>query len=100
VHRVDEEDPRRIAGAKAKEIASLSWEQLDSYGKRAEEVLTPTGRRLRVTSIAFWDMEPWASVMYVIVRVYPRHGWRRPWGYAAVERRGEAGDPVPERPTP
>jgi hypothetical protein len=70
------EDPRRIAQAKAKEIASLSWEELDAYGKREEVVLSPTGRRLRVKSVAFWDMEEWASGIYVIVKVYPTRGWR------------------------
>jgi hypothetical protein len=96
--RVYEEDPRRIAQAKAKEIASLSWEELDAYGKREEVVVSPSGGRLRMKSIAFWDMEEWASGMYVIVRVYPRRGWRRIWGYSAVETRGDSNDPVPERP--
>jgi hypothetical protein len=92
------EDPRRIAQAKAKEIASLSWEELDAYGKREEVVLSPTGRRLRVKSVAFWDMEEWASGIYVIVKVYPTRGWRRIWGYSAVETRGDSDDLVPERP--
>jgi hypothetical protein len=58
---VSHEDPRRLADTKAKEIAGLSWEELDEYGKRVEEVVTATGRRFRVRSIAFWDMEEWAS---------------------------------------
>jgi len=59
--RAAENDPRLVARAKAKEIARLSWEELDAYGKRTEEVVTPSGRQLRVKSIAFWDMEEWAS---------------------------------------
>jgi hypothetical protein len=51
-----EDDPRRLADVKAKEIAGLSWEELDAYGRRVEDVVTATGRRLRVTSQAFWDM--------------------------------------------
>ena len=79
--------------------ASLSWEELDAYGKRTEEVVTPTGRQLRVKSIAFCDMEEWASGMYVIVRVRPGRGWRRFLGESAVETRGDDNDPVPARPT-
>ena len=99
VDRVSDDDPRLVAHAKAKEIASLSWEKLDAYGKRTEEVITPTGRRLRVKSYVFWDMEEWASGMYVIVRVRPGRGWRRFLGESAVETRGDYDDPVPPRPT-
>jgi hypothetical protein len=99
VDRAPENDARLVAQAKAKEIASLSWEELDAYGKRTEEVLTPTGRRLRVTSNVFWDMEEWASRMYVIVKVRPGRGWRRFFGESAVETRGDNDDPVPPRPT-
>ena len=98
VDRVSEDDPRLVALAKAKEIASLSWEELDAYGKRAEEVVTPTGRKLRVKSVAFWDMKDWASGMYVIVRVRPGKGWRRFVGESAVETRGGDDDPVPPPP--
>ena len=96
---VSENDPRLVARAKAKEIASLSWEELDAYGKRTEEVVTPAGRQLRVKSVAFWDMEEWASGVYVIVRVRPGRGWRRFVGESAVETRGDDDDPVPPRPT-
>ena len=68
---VSESDPRRLADTKAKEIAGLSWVELDEYGKQVEEVVTATGRRFRVKSTAFWDIEEWASTMYVIVNVYP-----------------------------
>jgi hypothetical protein len=94
------DDPRRLAEGKAKEIAALSWEELDAYDKREEEVVAASGQRFRVTSQTFWDMEDWASMMYVIVKVYPPHGWRRFWGYSAVETRGDSDDdPIPERPT-
>ena len=95
------DDPRLLASTTAREIAVLSWEELDTYGKRVEEVVTKTGRRFRVTSIAFWDMEDWESAMYVIVKVYPftDWSWRRLWGYRAVELRGDSeDDPVPPRP--
>ena len=77
----------------------MSWEKLDAYGKRTAEVITPTDRRLRVKSHVFWDMEKWASGMYVIVRVRPGRGWRRFIGESAVETRGDYDDPVPPRPT-
>lgn len=96
---VSEDDPRRLAQVEAKKIASLSWEQLDAYGRKSEEVVTPAGRRFCVKSIAFWDMEEWSSRMYVIVRVRPGRGWRRFVGEAAVETRGDDDDPVPERPS-
>jgi hypothetical protein len=89
---------REIAQAKAKALAALSWEDLDAYGKRTEEVVSPTGRRFRVKSFVFWDMDEWASGMYIIVKAYPPSRWRRPFGYSAVETRGGPDDPVPERP--
>jgi hypothetical protein len=54
---------------------------------------------LRVKSNVFWDMEEWASGMYVIVRVRPGRGWRRFLGESAVETRGDNDDPVPPRAT-
>jgi hypothetical protein len=93
-------DPRRLAAARAKEIASLSWEELDAYGQQVEEVVTAIGQRFRVTSHAFWDMEEWDSTMYVIVKVYPKRGWRRLWGYSAVETRGgwDSDEAIPSGP--
>jgi hypothetical protein len=58
-------------------LRSLPWDELDSYGTRRSEVAGASGRRYTVTTYTFWDMEPWASGMYVIVKVRPRRGWRR-----------------------
>jgi hypothetical protein len=93
-------DPRRLAEDKASEVAAMSWEELDAYGERIEEVTTPSGQRFRVKSIAFWDMEAWASAMYVIVKVYPSRGLRRFLGYSAVETRGGWDDDEPIPPGP
>lgn len=95
------DEPHRLASATAKEIAGLSWEELDAFGERVEDVVSATGRSYRVKSIAFWDMEEWESGMYVIVTVKPTSGpgWRRWRRYRAVETRGGEDDPVPSRPT-
>ena len=58
----------------------------------------PSGRRFRVKSNVFWDMEAWASGMYVIVKVYAEHGIRRWWPWKEVAVRGGPDDLVPERP--
>jgi hypothetical protein len=93
------DEARNLAAAKAKSIAALSWSELDAYGKREEAVRSDTGRSFRVMSHVFWDMEDWESAIYVFVKVYPSSGWRRLWGYTAVETRGmEDDDPPPGRP--
>jgi hypothetical protein len=83
-----------LARVTAESIAASPWEELDAYGKRAEDVVTPSGSRFRVVSNVFWDTEPWESDMYVIVKVAPERGWRRWWPYKAVRARGP--DSVPE----
>ena len=96
--RQAESEGAKLARATAEEIAAASWEELDAQEKRVRHVVTPSGRSFRVTSNVFWDMEPWASGMYVIVKAAPRRGWRRFWPYKAVRTRGGPDDPVPERP--
>lgn len=90
-------EPRPLAKAKAEEVASLTWEELDAYGTREEIVETASGR-FRVKTTVFWDMEEWASGMYIITKVYPERGWRRGWPWKGVAVRGGPDDPVPERP--
>jgi hypothetical protein len=94
------DEARGLGSAKAKEVAALSWAELDAYGEREEEVTSPSGHHLRVKTIVFWDMEEWASGMYIITKVYPDRGWRRWWPWKAVEGRGGPDDPVPARPRP
>jgi hypothetical protein len=55
--------------------------ELDSYGEHREAVVSASGEHLQIESQAFWDMEPWASMMYVIVKVRPTRRWRRFWPY-------------------
>jgi hypothetical protein len=91
------DEGRSLAEAKATEVVSLPWEALDAYGSREEFVETQAGR-FRVKTSAFWDMDEWASGMYVIAKVYPERGWRRWRPWKAVKVRGGPDDPVPARP--
>jgi hypothetical protein len=93
------DEPRRVAEARADEIAALSWEELDAYGDREETITACSGDTFRVKSRAYWDMDEWASGMNISVKVYPSKGVRRIWGYNARRTRGSADDPVPKRPT-
>jgi hypothetical protein len=88
-----------LADAKADEIAQLSWEELDAYGERTEQSTTPSGAVFRVSSRAYWDMEPWASGIEISVRAYAAGGMRQIWGYKARRTRGGPDDPVPPPPS-
>lgn len=94
------DEARTIAAEKLKTMEDLSWEELDAYEPRIEEATSSTGRRYRVSSVAYWDMEPWASGIEISVKVYPDRGARRFWPYKARGVRGGPNDPVPERPQP
>jgi hypothetical protein len=61
-----------LADAKADEIARLSWNELDAYGERTEQSTAPSGRVFRVSSRAYWDMEPWASGIEISVKAITR----------------------------
>ena len=89
---------RVLAGSKAEALAALSWEELDAYDGLVEEVVGPSGERYRLSTSVFWDMDPRASGMYVIVKAAPTRGWRRYWPIKAVEVRGGPDDLVPEKP--
>jgi hypothetical protein len=90
---------RALAGSKAEAVAALSWEELDAYDPTVEEVVGPSGERYRLSTTVFWDMEEWASGMYVIVKAAPTRGWRRYWPFKAVEVRGGPNDLVPRNPS-
>jgi hypothetical protein len=90
---------RALAGAKAESVAALPWDKLDAYDGTVEEVVGSSGARYRLSTTVFWDMEPWASSMYVIVKAAPTRGWRRYWPFKAVEIRGGPDDLVPAKPS-
>ncbi len=92
-------DACAILRDKVEAIAALSWEELDAYGSRVEEVVASSGRRFRIKSWAFWDMEAWRSGMYVIAKARPTKGLRRFWSYKDVRVRGGPDDPVPAPPS-
>jgi len=94
------DEPRTIAAEKLRAIKGLSWEELDAYESRNEHVTGPSGRRYRVSSAAYWDMEPWASGIEISVKVFADKGVRRVWPYKARAVRGGPDDPVPELPLP
>ena len=76
----------------------MSWPDLDAYGTRIEEVVTPSGRRFRVKTWTFWDMDEWASGMNCIIKVRPLKGWRKWWPYKDWAARGGPDDPIPDPP--
>jgi hypothetical protein len=93
-----ENEGRALAASKAEAVAALSWEELDAYDQTVEEVVGSSGTQYRLSTFVFWDMEPWASGMYVVVKAAPTGGWRRYWPFKAVEVRGGPDDLVPEKP--
>jgi hypothetical protein len=88
---------RALAEAKADEVAALPWDALAAYGEREETVETATGR-FRVKTVAFWDMDEWASDLYVIAKVYAVRGWRRWRPWKAVRGRGPDDPDFPAQP--
>jgi hypothetical protein len=61
-------------------------------------VAAPSGRRFRVVTGAFWDMDEWASGMNLYARAYAASGLRRWFPYKLWGARGGPDDPVPEGP--
>ena len=92
-------EAQALAQATAIDIAALSWEELDAFDKRDEQVTGDSGRVYRVKSHVFWDMDEWASGIQINVKVYAPHGLRHVWPYRASAVRGGPSDPVPSRPS-
>jgi len=49
----------------------LSWEALDAFEEAVDEVCAASGRRFRVRRTTYWDMEPWASDLWIVVEARP-----------------------------
>jgi hypothetical protein len=79
-------------------LERLSWTEMDAYGESDETVHSPSGRRFRVVTGAFWDMDEWASGMELYAKAYASSGWRRRFPYKLWSSRGGPEDPVPEPP--
>lgn len=88
----------RLLEARVDALARLSWEELNVYGEREEWMACPSGRRLRVVTGAFWDMEEWKSGMELYAKAYARSGWRRRFPYKVWRSRGGPDDLVPSPP--
>jgi hypothetical protein len=93
----DQTDAQTIAAQKADELVALSWNDLDRYEARVEEVISVNGRRFRVKSHTSWDMDAWESDMRVTVKVYAKSGWRRYW--PTTGRALRRGEDLPARST-
>ena len=91
-------EARRVIEQYRERFWAMSWEDLDSYGRRTEKIVTPSGRRFRVETIVSWDTEEWASGMNCVIKVRPSSGWRRFWAYTDWAARGAPDDPVPDPP--
>ena len=62
--------------------------ELDAYGERTEQGTAPSGHVFRVSSRAYWDMEPpWPSGIEISVKAYAPGRIRRIW---ATRREGHA----------
>jgi hypothetical protein len=79
-------------------LERMSWTEMDAYGERVEVVDSPSGRRFRVVTGAFWDMEEWGSGMELYAKAYASSGWRRWRPYQLWSDRGGPDDPVPGPP--
>jgi hypothetical protein len=97
VSRRDKDEAESILRPRMEAMTRLSWVELDAYGEREETVESPSGRRYRVVTGAFWDMEEWASGMELYAKAYPESGRRRR-PYTLWASRGGPDDLVPERP--
>jgi hypothetical protein len=92
----DKDEAEAILRPRLEALTGLSWIEMDAYGEKEETVESPSGRRFRVVTGAFWDMDEWASGMELYAKAYPESGRRRP--YTLWASRGGPGDPVPEPP--
>ncbi|MGI8729908.1 MAG: hypothetical protein ACR2LK_07950 [Solirubrobacteraceae bacterium] len=79
-------------------LEALPWHELDSYGEKEEVVDAPGGRRFRIVTGAFWDMDEWASGNGALRQGVRRVGFRRLFPYTLWASRVGADDPVPEPP--
>jgi hypothetical protein len=97
VPRTEQEEVRQLLRRRVRTLEELSWEELDAYEDRTEEITTASGKPYRVVSGAFWDMGEWASALEIFAKAYPARGWRRWFPYTEWTRRKEP-SAVAERP--
>jgi hypothetical protein len=91
-------EARQLAEERMREISAMSLDDLLRFedGPVDAEITGPSGRAYRVKIYAFWDMEPYESVLYVRVKVAGMglRGYQR---YFGVETRDpDYFEPEPE----
>jgi len=95
----EKSDVSAIIDDRLRRLQALSWGELDSFPRRDELIVGESGRRYRVRMWTFWDMEPWQSGLYLVVKVRPQRGPRRLFAYRAAVVRGGPDDPIPPPPS-
>jgi hypothetical protein len=97
-NRHDNDEAEAILRPRLEALTRLSWLEMDAYGEKEETVETPSGKRFRVVTGAFWDMDEWASGMELYAKAYPESGRRRRRPYTLWASRGGPDDPVHQPP--
>jgi hypothetical protein len=94
----EEREALEILRQRLDKLKRMPWAEVDAYGKRVEFVESPGGRRFRVVTMAFWDMDAWASDLLLSAKATrgPIY-WRR--RYRLFDSRGGPDDPTFEPPS-
>ena len=97
---IEKSEARALIEQRLRHYQDADWIELNEIilTPKIEELTTASGRRYRVKSRAWFDMEAWESGLYVDVYVYAERGLRRRWPYKGVTERGAPADPVPDPP--
>lgn len=67
----ERDDAQSVLDQAVAEMEQLSWEALDAFEDATDDVSAASGRRFRVRRWTYWDMEPWASDLWIVVEAQP-----------------------------
>jgi hypothetical protein len=70
----EQEDARGVLDEATATMEQLDWEALDGFEETVHEVSAASGRRFRLRRLTYWDMEPWASDLWIVVEARPIDG--------------------------
>src|SRR5438445_11666616 len=93
----DAEAVRRAVKEGLAVLEAMSWDDLDQHETRIDTLIAPSGRRFRIRTWAYWDMEPWESDMWLVAEAQPEGGFFR-WRWPVKERELRRGETLPPRP--